>query len=435
MKKTNTFQTILLVVFGFCIMFALIIFATQKSGDKKEINYGTVKIWGTLPSVVMKESIDQIEANITITYEQKKETSLRQDLIEEALAGGSGPDLVILPYGEFMDYKKFLYPVPYKDFSERDFTDTYIDQASLYLANDGEFALPLLVDPIVMYWNKEIFSSNAISVVPTVWDEFKVLAPSMTVRDDTKISRSTIPFGQYVNVNHAKDIISMLIMQAGAPIVSSNKGVLTVNVNEKIGSVYPATAAIEFFMEFSNSSLPTYSWNRSLSSSKDMFISGKSAVYFGYASEEEEIEKTNPHLSFDVAIVPQIRGSERKLTFGRMNGVGILKNTSNVTGSLYAARLITSGTVAEKLSQDLNLPPANRSLLAKEPGGVYLPVFYDSAIISTSWADPSPDETSDIFEDTIEGILSSRYSVDLAVSGMERQLKQVIDQFVEKNSI
>ena len=36
----------------------------------------------------------------------------------------------------------------------------------------------------------------------------------------------------------------------------------------------------------------------------------------------------------------------------------------------------------------------------------------------------------EIFEDTIEGILSSRYSVDIAVAGMERQMKQVISQFI-----
>lgn len=430
MKKTNTFQTVLMVVFGFSIMVAVVLFALfPKPSDDPEINYGVVKVWGTLPNTIVKEAIDDIEANIVIVYEQKRETSLWSELVG-ALASDYGPDLVILPYGKFIDYRKYLYPVPYSYFSERDYRDTYVDQAELYLAEEGELALPLLIDPMVMYWNKEIFSSHAVSMVPTVWDQFKTLAPSMTIRDDIKIKRSTIPFGQYANVTHAKDIISMLIMQAGAPIVSADKGVLTVNVNEKIDSVYPATAAIEFFMEFSNSALPTYSWNRALPSSKEMFISGESAVYFGYASEVEEIRKTNPHLIFDVAMVPQVRESGKKLTYGRMNGIAVLKKSSNITGSLYAARLITSGKIAEKLSQGLNLPPAHRGLLAQEPGGIDLPVFYDSAIISKSWPDPSPNETNKIFEDTIEGILSSRYSVDIAVAGMERQMKQVISQFI-----
>ena len=429
MKKTNTFQTLLLVVFGFSILIALIVF-TRPRPNVGEVNYGVVKVWGTLPSIIVKDAINEIEANIKITYEQKRETSLGSELVG-ALAGDYGPDLVILPYGKFIDYREYLYPVPYDYFSERDFRDTYVEQAELYLTEEGELALPLLIDPIVMYWNKDIFSAQAVSQVPIIWDEFKTLAPSMTIRDDIKIIRSTIPFGQYANVNHAKDIISMLIMQAGAPIVSADKGKLTVNVNEKIDSVYPATAAIEFFMEFSNSALPTYSWNRSLSSSKEMFIACDSAVYFGYASETEEIKKTNPHLNFDVAMVPQVRESGRKLTFGRMNGVAILKKNNNKTGSLYAARLITSGTIAEKLSQELQLPPAHRGLLSQKPGGIYLPVFYDSAIISKSWPDPAPNETDKIFEDAIEGILSSRYSVDVAVAGMDRQLEQVIRQFVE----
>ena len=430
MKKANTFQTVLLIVFGFSILVALIVFVRPRP-DNKDINYGVVKIWGTLPSTIVREAIDEIEVNIKIVYEQKRETSIRTELVE-ALASNYGPNLVILPYGKFIDYRTHLYPVPYEYFSERDFLDTYVEQAELYLTEEGELALPLLVDPIVMYWNKDIFSAQAISQVPTIWDEFKTLAPAMTIRDDIRIIRSTIPFGQYANVNHAKDIISMLIMQAGAPIVSADKGKLRVNVNEKINSVYPATAAIEFFMEFSNSALPTYSWNRSLSSSKEMFIVGESAVYFGYASEVEEIKKTNPHLEFDVAMVPQVRESGRKLTYGRMNGVAVLKNSDNITGSLYAARLITSGTIAKKLSQELQLPPAHRGLLSQKPGGIYLPVFYNSAIISKSWPDPAPNETDKIFEDTIEGILSSRYSVDTAVAGMERQLEQVIKQFVKE---
>lgn len=431
MKKTNTFQIILITIFGFFILIALVVFSMGGGGGDPEVNYGAVKIWGTLPSKVVNGAIDEIEVNIVITYEQKRETSLRQELVE-ALAGGYGPDMVILPYGKFIDYRKHLYPVPYDYFSERDFLDTYVEQAELYLTEEGELALPLLIDPMVMYWNRDIFSSHAVSRVPTVWDEFKVLAPSMTIRDNITIKRSTIPFGQYTNVTHAKDIISMLIMQAGAPIVSADKGELVVNVNDKIGTVSPGTDALQFFTEFSNSALPTYSWNRSLPSSKKMFIDGDSAVYFGYASEVEEIEKTNPHLSFDVAMVPQVRESGRKLTFGRMNGVAILNNSNNITGSLYAARLITSGNIAEKLSQELQLPPAHRGLLSQKPGGIYLPIFYDSAIISKSWPDPAPNETDKIFEDTVEGILSSRFSIDEAVAGMERQLEQVIRQFVKK---
>jgi len=431
MKSANTFKTILLVVFGFGILIAVLVFSLGLGWKDKKIDYGSVEIWGTLPQNVVNEAISEIEDNITIIYKQKKETSLRQDLVE-ALASGYGPDMIVLPYGKFIDYRKHLSPVSYEYFSEREFHDTYVAQAELYLTPEGALALPLLIDPMVMYWNRAIFSSHSVSRVPSVWEDFNILAPTMTIRDDLTISRSTIPFGQYVNVAHAKDIISMLIMQAGAPIIDINKGVMEVNVNKGIDIATPGSSALKFFMAFSNPASPVYSWNRSLSQSKQVFISGQSAVYFGYASEYEEIKKTNPHLDFDVAMVPQARGAQKKLTFGKINGLAILRNSSNKTGALYAARIITSGEIAEKLSQGLQLPPAHRELLAQKPNDIALPIFYNSAHISMSWPDISSSDTDIIFKDAIEGILSNRFSVDEAVVGIERQLSQLVKVFENK---
>lgn len=428
MKPTNTFKTILLVIFGFGILIAVIVFSLNKGGGNKQ-NYGSVEIWGTLPQNIVNEALKDIEDNITITYKQKQETSLRQELVE-ALASGYGPNIIMLPFGEFIGYRKHLSPTPYESFSERDFRNAYVAQAELYLTQGGVLALPLLIDPMVMFWNRAIFSSHAVSHVPSVWDDFNILAPTMTIRDDLTISRSTIPFGQYANVSHAKDIISMLIMQAGAPIIAINKGEMKVNVNEGIDIATPGSSAFKFFMAFSNPALSTYSWNRSLPQSKQVFISGQSAVYFGYASEYDEIKKINPHLDFDVAMVPQARGAQKKLTFGKINGLAMLRNSKNKTGSFYAMQLITSGDIAEKLSQGLQLPPAHRDLLAQKPDDATLPVFYDSAHISASWPDLSSKDTDTIFRNAVEGILSSRFSVDEAVEGIERQLSQLVKVFV-----
>ena len=56
--------------------------------------------------------------------------------------------------------------------SERDFKNTYIEEGELYLAANGILGLPITVDPMVMYWNRDIFSSAAIAAPPSYWDEF-----------------------------------------------------------------------------------------------------------------------------------------------------------------------------------------------------------------------------------------------------------------------
>ena len=153
-----------------------------------------------------------MEFDIQIKYVQKPGISLRGSMVE-ALASGRGPDVVIFPYGEFIDYRKHLLPLPETFITERDFYNTFIEQAEVYIGEEGTYALPLIIDPMVMYWNRNIFASNAISQVPKVWDEFKTLTPKITILEEgTDITRSTIPFGEYVNVTHAKDSLSMLIM-------------------------------------------------------------------------------------------------------------------------------------------------------------------------------------------------------------------------------
>ncbi len=83
-----------------------------------------------------------------------------------ALASGQGPALVIMPHDLLVSQGDKLTPIPFSIVSERAFLDTYLDGASVFLSNNGILALPILVDPVVMYWNKDLFASAGI---PTPW--------------------------------------------------------------------------------------------------------------------------------------------------------------------------------------------------------------------------------------------------------------------------
>jgi ABC-type glycerol-3-phosphate transport system substrate-binding protein len=446
MKKMSTFQLAVLVIFGFSIFIGVMIFALKPRATKEgEVDYGTVNVWGTLPASVMNDITRTMGVKMDVKYTQKSESSLLPDMIQElAKKSVNTPDAVILPPGEFTTYQPYLFSLPETLVTESSLRSTFVGQADVYSGKAGIYALPLVVDPVVMYWNTDIFYSNAESLPPTLWDEFGTLAPKMTILGDDKliVKRSTIPFGEYTNITNAKDIISMLIMQFGVPIISSNKGVLDVDVNSPVKDVpQPGVEALEFYMQFSNKDLPTYSWNRSLPTSKDMFTTGDSAVYFGYASEFFEIEKRNPHLKFDVAMVPQQRATSNKLTFGKMIGISILSNSRNQTGAAKMIEILAGGGVAkdttyvQKISDGLNLPPAHRILLAKKPKGISpaMSLFYDAALISRSWPDPSPNETDRIFETAVESVLSSKLVADQAISSLQSQLEQVVSIFEKKN--
>jgi len=281
-----------------------------------------------------------------------------------------------------------------------------------------------------MYWNRDMFSSVGISTPPSSWDEFYVIAPRVTVRGkESDIIRSSVSFGEFRNVVHAKDIISLLIMQAGNPIVTqdelSKSGYGTVLSGKLNYDISPAESALRFYTEFSNPAKTSYSWNRSLPSSLDMFIAGDLAVYFGYASELFEISRKNPHLNFDVAEVPQTKDSLRKTTFGRMRGLAILRSSKNITASFQTAILLSDNKFVSVLSNELKLPPVRRNLLAQKPTDAYLSLFYDSALISRAWIDPSPNDTESIFRNMVERVVSGSSSVGESVTTANREMEKL----------
>ena len=132
-----------------------------------------------------------------------------------------------------------------------------------------------------------------------------------------------------------------------------------------------AQSALRFYTEFSNPAKTTYSWNRSLPSSKDVFIAGDLAMYFGFASELDDIEKKSPHLNFDIAPVPQAKDAIARMTYGNMQAITVLKSSKNPTTTFYAASFMTSPEFNFVFSTISALPPPRRDLLRNIPPSAF----------------------------------------------------------------
>jgi hypothetical protein len=191
----------------------------------------------------------------------------------------------------------------------------------------------------------------------------------LTVVDDSfNITRSVIALGEYDNIEHAKEIVAMLIMQAGNPITlrdaAGRPGVI---MSEDLGlPEAPADSALRFYTEFANPVKPIYSWNRSLPSSRGMFLRGDLALYLGFGSELLPLQEENPNLNFDMAPVPQVRDSTLATTFGRLYAVGLVKQTDNLAGA-FAAATILSGREAAGFLKSRALLPCAATCLRRLP--------------------------------------------------------------------
>lgn len=408
------FQMILIGLFVIFLIGGVIIFSTYRGSSKDIV---TVVIWGTIPQTTFGNIIQETSLNqskqFAIQYVEKTEENFDADFIE-ALASGTGPDIFVLENDKILKHRNKIFPIPYDVFTKRQFKDSFIEGSEIYMAPEGVLALPILVDPLIMYWNRSIFTKTKITQPPKYWDEFYDLANLISKKDGAlDISRSAVALGEFANISHPKEIVLNLAMQAGTPVIewgySGGRSVFT-DV-----STSPAESAVNFYTEFSNPSKPSYSWNRSLPNSTNYFLSGDLALYFGFADEIKNLQIKNPNLNFDVATVPLSREGGVNVSFAYFEGLAITKSSKKISASFSVISILSGKDAATAFSKYLMLPPARRDLLSQRPMNDYESIFYDSAIRAKSWLDPSPAETDLIFKDMIESITSGRARTSEAV--------------------
>ncbi len=424
----NKFQIVLTGLFGVLAVVAIFVFALYRGTGSQEVN---VTIWGSLPSeqfvALLNTPAFTSDHSMRINYVEKSANTIESEFTE-ALAQGKGPDLVLLRQDQFYKNKAKLLAIPYESLSARDFQDKFIEAGELYMAPDGIYGLPLVADPMVLYYNRDLLTTAGFSKPIGYWDEIYSETTSLTKRDPAgNLIQSAIALGETRNIANAKDILSLLLLQAGTPITSMAGNELRPALNDNPGlPVIPSESALEFFTQFSNPTKAFYSWNRTLPESQTRFTSGDLAYYLGFASEWRAIRNKNPVLNFSVSIAPQSRVSGRSISYSRLYALSLTRGAKDPAGALLAAtRLVSSESVGE-LAKVSALSPARRELLSVRPTDAITPVFYTAALQSKSWIDPDASGSAKIFADMVEAVTSGRARVSEAVGKAARELEKLI---------
>lgn len=431
MKEQSIFQIVVLAVFVVLFILGFLGFSDKipLPKGKGDVNYGEITFWGTLPAQTMNGVIEgklRNDKSIAITYVQKDKATISRELVE-ALARGEGPDIFMLSEDEILKNLDKVTLIPYETYSERAFKDAFIEEGELYLSSHGIAALPFIVDPLIMYWNRDIFTSAGIVTPPQRWSQFYAMTPKIVKKDENKnITRSFVSFGEYQNVSHAKDILSTLIMQAGNAIILRKDGTLSADIFMNSGSQTPSASAVSFYTEFSRQEKDSYSWNRSLPVSRSMFEAGDLAVYFGFASEYRGIRERNPHLNFDVGVIPQADQTATKVTFAHMQAIAIPKAAKNPNGALYGAFILTTPEVIGSVVVATGLPPVRRDLLSIRQSDAVYSVFYESAVISRAWLDPSRDDTNVLFQRMINDVGTGQRKISEALTILQNSMTKLL---------
>ena len=304
---------------------------------KKSISSTTLVYWGLWEdSVVIMPIISDFERehpDIKIEYSKQDIKQYRERLVTR-YNNGNGPDIFRLHNTWVPQILDLLLPLPKSVISKEEFANNYYPVAKSDLMKNGAiYGVPLQMDTLNLYVNKDLFQAGGLKV-PTNWIEFVNTARELTVKDENNnIKTAGAGLGTFENITHAPDIISMLFAQNG------------VNLEDISSNPDAASDALNFYSSFA---LPSANvWDDTMDSSIEMFAGGSLAMYFGYSWDFFTIKSINPNLSFDIVAVPSLPG--RNITIASYWAEGISSKSKHQKEALLFMNYLALKETAQKL--------------------------------------------------------------------------------------
>lgn len=303
-SQPNKKAIFLLIGFGFLLFLLLGLgIRTLLKGRKSNEKSITLTYWGLWePEPVMEGIIAEWQEkhpNIKVKYIKQDKEDYRVRL-QSVFSRGDGPDIFRLHQTWVPMLKGDLAPVPNSVVTALGLEKDYFPIVKESLQQGGQFyGVPLMVDTLALYYNKDILSA-ANKSPPRTWWGLRKLAKELTVKDEVgKVRTAGVALGTTSNVDHWSDILGLMIYQNGGNPAQPN--------NQLVEDV------LSFYTIFK---LEDKVWDETLPNSTLAFASGKLAFYFAPSWRVFNLLEANPSLNFAVTVVPQLpklRETDREL--------------------------------------------------------------------------------------------------------------------------
>jgi len=405
---------------------ALAGFGCRKPAPIKTTTTTSLVIWGLWEG---SDTMDPIlrafkdQTGITVEYKKIASISTYEKALLEALASGRGPDVFVINNSWVDAHKDILSPAPAVVIDPVQLQNEFVSVVTKDVVRDGLiYALPTSVDTLALYVNTNIFNANGIAQMPQLWADFQNDVIKITkVSRQGVIDQSGAAIGIASNVNRASDILQLLMMQSGLPILDTSRGDKRVDIANSIGE-----RALTFYTDFANKSKQVYTWDSSQDYSIDAFAEGKTAMMFNYSYQIPIVRAKNPRLQFAIAPMPQIDATSAQATFASYWPYAVSASSKAPGAAWQFVRFLTSQKNADAVNKSEGIPPARRDSIAQYNADPIMGVFAQQSLKAVSWARVDIAATDAIFINMIDSVATGGASVSDVLKQAQDQIQRIV---------
>lgn len=397
----------------------------------------TLEFWGVFDD---RSAFDKVindfrtqNPGIKVLYRQFSYEDYERSLVD-ALAAGTGPDILMVHNTWLPKHGDKLKALPAAIPGQKqplltiqDYKNQFVDVAFQDLTfNNQVYALPLYVDTLALFYNKDILNSAGITRPPQDWEEFNSDAEAITRIDGGgQITQSAAAIGTARNINRSTDILSALMIQTGVRMTDTDNR--SASFAGLVNNTAVGESALKYYTDFANPLVRTYTWNDVQHYSVDAFVEGKTAMMFNYSHEAGVLKNKASRLNFGIAPMPQVSRTDVK-NYANYWGVGVSGKSKFPNETWKFLTYLTSKEGAQSYLSATLRPSARRDLIELQRNDLDLGVFAVQALSARSWYQVDSSAIETIFADMIDDVNFGRMSVKDSLGNAESRVSVLMSR-------